>query len=958
MQKQVQTTLAAGWMLLLLVFSATPSEGQGWYRYYGNVRPYTFSETEILFPTADGGCLQLGNINDTLFAWQVDANGDSVWYKEYTNEWSFYSDFILDQYDWAVQPTGGGAAMLVASGFPINLRLVRLDAWGNMLWQRWLGNPNSTDALRKCSVTLTPDQHFLVSGVLNDSLSVFRLAPDGQLDWTLRFHPGGSGLPEPWKIVPLPGNVFLLQFAAPMATPASGYLAFDHNGQYLPKQPEWDFLAYQFSAMTALADGNFIIFYGLPNDQYVLHKVSPTGQTIFQDTAILGQAPYFLDIKITPTQDDGWVMASKNPANTEYRIVKFDGQGGVAWHSTLLLNDLFDDAEEIYIETIKEAVGGGFLLGGAGRFLIATNSILIKTDERGRVRHSMSAGQIRHDANTDCLAAPTETSLAHWNVQVRDSMSQRTLFHTTQGPDNIFEFDLDTASLYQVQALPPNAYWQNCVADTLIRSSAVGDTLHLDLAAKALVDCPFLETDIGTPFLRRCADNTYQLQYCNTGTTDAEGAYIRVVLDPAMQFVSAGQPATQEAADTWRFEVGAVPVGHCGSFPLTVYLDCNAATLGQNHCVEAHIFPDSVCLTPENWSGAEVDVEGGCHPDSVRFFIKNIGTAPTSQLDYIVIEDNIIYRQGQFQLPPNDSIPVTVPANGSTWYLEAEQEPGSPGNPQPSVTIEGCGQNQQGLFSLGFVSQFGEDDGDPFVSVDCRANIGSFDPNDKLAFPTGYGPEHYIRPGQDLEYLIRFQNTGTDTAFRVVLRDTLSPWLDPGSIVPGAASHPYRFYLSGAGVLNVTFDPIALPDSNVNEPASHGFIKFRVRQRPGLPLGTVINNRAAIYFDFNAAVLTNETWHTLGEDVLTQVRQPEATEDLAVFPNPAPEGATLTLRGRDLPAGRFELFDWTGRQVLSRTVVANQLDLPPGGLPTGVYVFVLWLPNGQLGGRGKLMLKG
>ena len=63
-------------------------------------------------------------------------------------------------------------------------------------------------------------------------------------------------------------------------------------------------------------------------------------------------------------------------------------------------------------------------------------------------------------------------------------------------------------------------------------------------------------------------------------------------------------------------------------------------------------------------------------------------------------------------------------------------------DPMPSATVEGCGTNALGGFSIGFVSQFGENDGNPFVSVDCRENRNSYDPNDKEAFPKGVGAEH------------------------------------------------------------------------------------------------------------------------------------------------------------------------------------------------------------------------
>ena len=132
--------------------------------------------------------------------------------------------------------------------------------------------------------------------------------------------------------------------------------------------------------------------------------------------------------------------------------------------------------------------------------------------------------------------------------------------------------------------------------------------------------------------------------------------------------------------------------------------------------------------------------------------------------------------------------------------------------------MEGCnGVNP------GFVTIFPEDDGAPFISIDCRENISSFDPNDKQAFPRGYGSEHFIEKNTALEYLIRFQNTGTDTAFTVILKDTLSPWLDLYSVRPGAASHDYEYEILGQNIIKITFNNILLPDSNINELASHGF---------------------------------------------------------------------------------------------------------------------------------------
>ncbi|HRD54714.1 MAG TPA: hypothetical protein PKY96_18920, partial [Flavobacteriales bacterium] len=120
---------------------------------------------------------------------------------------------------------------------------------------------------------------------------------------------------------------------------------------------------------------------------------------------------------------------------------------------------------------------------------------------------------------------------------------------------------------------------------------------------------------------------------------------------------------------------------------------------------------------------------------------------------------------------------------------------------------------------------------------------GAYDPNDKLA-RTSMGNTSVWQSGEDewIDYTIRFQNTGTDTAFFVVITDTLPPNLDPATFEEGASSHAHGLSMQGHGVLRWMFPNILLPDSNVNEPASHGFVGFRIR--PHLPLlpGTQIEN--------------------------------------------------------------------------------------------------------------------
>jgi hypothetical protein len=141
----------------------------------------------------------------------------------------------------------------------------------------------------------------------------------------------------------------------------------------------------------------------------------------------------------------------------------------------------------------------------------------------------------------------------------------------------------------------------------------------------------------------------------------------------------------------------------------------------------------------------------------------------------------------------------------------------------------------------------------------------SYDPNDKGVEPAGDGPAGNIPPDTEwLTYTVRFQNTGNDTAFAVVIRDQLSPLLQRGTLEVLATSHTLtQMTLTSGGLAAFHFDNILLPDSGTNEQASHGYVRFRIRPLPDLAMGSIIQNTAGIYFDLNPPVVTNTVLNTV-----------------------------------------------------------------------------------------------
>ena len=205
----------------------------------------------------------------------------------------------------------------------------------------------------------------------------------------------------------------------------------------------------------------------------------------------------------------------------------------------------------------------------------------------------------------------------------------------------------------------------------------------------------------------------------------------------------------------------------------------------------------------------------------------------------------------------------------------------------------------------------------------------AYDPNDKSVSPevilpntTGY-----------LDYTIRFQNTGTDTAFQVMLTDTLSARLDVSSIQMISASHSHDLWVEN-GVAKWNFINILLPDSNTNELQSHGFVKFRIKPLAGLTVGDSIPNTANIYFDYNAPVITN----TIVVNVLNPLQVQELKEtEMQIFPNPVQESIRIVNQHAGA-LGKIELINASGKVLETKTISNSTYIWNLQHLPAGTYI--------------------
>ena len=146
----------------------------------------------------------------------------------------------------------------------------------------------------------------------------------------------------------------------------------------------------------------------------------------------------------------------------------------------------------------------------------------------------------------------------------------------------------------------------------------------------------------------------------------------------------------------------------------------------------------------------------------------------------LYVNDTLVFFN-TYQLGPKEQFEVTFPLEGNSIRLEADQDPNYPSHSFPRQIVNDCNNSNIDTAIFNLVVSGLLDNMDTEKSSACNFIVDSYDPNDKLAIPVGKGANFQILPNQELEYTIRFQNTGTDTAYTVRIVDTLDIDLDISS---------------------------------------------------------------------------------------------------------------------------------------------------------------------------------
>ena len=333
---------------------------------------------------------------------------------------------------------------------------------------------------------------------------------------------------------------------------------------------------------------------------------------------------------------------------------------------------------------------------------------------------------------------------------------------------------------------------------------------------------------------------------------------------------------------------------------------------------------------------------------TIRLNWGNYGPAATAYTLTLTWPSNVTLNTWSIQNPN-----YIINGNSITWTINSTQTSFSTTDYLSFTLPSGLINGEQHVFTSSISSTNGTDCYEGNNTGGLLQILGNaYDPNDKTVFKKSFYEmvgndfqESTIAYGFDdeLEYTIRFQNTGTAPAQNIYILDTLDTELDWSTFQLLNTTHDINVVNLGNGVLRFEFNNIWLPDSSVSQELSQGHLTFRIRETPGNDIFSEITNTAYIFFDWNPAIVTNTTYNM--NDWIEFVGEENAFR-VEAFPNPMQNELTLKVEGKF----NYEIHDLTGRK-LSEGMGVNQTTINTESLATGTYLLSVYVNGAKQTGK-------
>lgn len=476
-------------------------------------------------------------------------------------------------------------------------------------------------------------------------------------------------------------------------------------------------------------------------------------------------------------------------------------------------------------------------------------------------------GHLYLDLDSDCVFNNSDLNMSRYGTSPLLIKLERLPYSVIASVDSFGNYDLpiDTGNFRISLLNQSNIFSYACPDSGVIHTyvSRYGDTITgLDLALKNSFDCSKLHVITSADRFSPCNNTNITVTYFNEGNLIENNPVVNLRLPVELINVTSTEPFTSLPDNVYQFNLPALPVTGFRSFQVNADVICDPTELANaTLCIDADISPVNFCSYDSvgTWDGSYIRVTQSCINDSACFRINNFagtGNDMISPSQWRLYADNLLLQQGTFQLLSGADTTLCFENDGRTYRLEADQGIDFPAQSNPNASIERCGILQAGTnYSTNYILQHPADNAIPFHNTFCHRVSNSYNVNQKIVRPSGYGPMRIVEPGETITYRIDFQNTGTDTAYKVIVTDNVNNSWDITSLQLLSSSHSFTFKYEN-DMLTWLFDPILLPNSIVDEPNSHGYVEFSVRLISSVTQA-VISNRASITFNQDNPIITN-----------------------------------------------------------------------------------------------------
>lgn len=942
-------------LLCLIALLATQAQAQGFMKKYS---PDLMMGPTSLYTTADGSFITTGwNLNgNSQRVMKIAADGNPIWQQQHdsTNSISF-SNIAQD----------GGFAILTYNIQGNQRMILRTDANGQKLWLKSIQPIPAASNYGNADIDTTDDGGLIAVHSAFDSVEMIsklyikRLDAAGEILWSQTYFDTDTNKYTQSILNSKDGGFICTVVKGSGVNITYSLIKIDGNGGLL-----WEhvFPFQNYVIPTIARDGNILLSRGQVANSGAngIIKLDQNGNELWNISyPTLPDSSSWYGTIVEKEDGNLALIGGKSVSSIDrFSFCIVDTLGNVLHYKKLPSGNLGHNLTLLRsgYKTFTRCPDGGYAIAGwITNDPNGYSAFIIKMDSLGNVYPSQLIGNTFADLNENCTKDAGEGFVRPVNVTFTSTNDTFTVITRDSG---YYALGLYNEN-YNISVTPPSPYWQasSCNATNVnLPVGTLDSTLLFGL--KPIINSPFITINGEIDRQRACMPATYTAQYCNTGTAPFTGIII-LDIDTLLRVDSASSQIFSTGNGKWICVVPQLDAMQCATLKLYCTVSCDPQYMGHTVCVNAHAEQDTVVIIPQGWDESNLQMMvQQTSPDSVTFTLKNVGNGDMANPEgLIVIEDNVILINTPITLPAGGEHIQVVPANGSTWRATIRQTEFNPYSAFATAAIEGAGQNQNGGVSLGYYMQYPINGYYGYTYQACGVIRNSYDPNEKIVTPTGAGPDNLVDSTVDLEYTLYFQNTGNDTAYQIRITDTLESYLNPATLVAGASSHPYIVELLGNNVLQFTFVNINLPDSGANYAGSNGFVKFRIKQKPGNSTGTVINNKVNIFFDFNPPIVTNTATVRIGKVLVTGIENVYAEKAITInaYPNPFINSTRIEVQGETFNSLQLNVYDLSGRLIGTQNANnTNGFTVQKADLTNGTYIFEI-SSQGRPVAKGKLI---